>query len=97
MFFKIPNINCLSDTSYRCRKIVNDCIYIEYNEGYIGNDWEIVDEAFIHDIAPEWFNQNNVEISQLDRIELLISKSIEELRQEGAEALTLELIEGGIL
>ena len=37
------------------------------------------------------------EPSQLDRIEEIVSKSAEELRQEGAEALTLELIEGGIL
>ena len=37
------------------------------------------------------------EPSQLDRIEEMVSKSAEELRQEGAEALTLELIEGGIL
>ena len=37
------------------------------------------------------------EPTQLDRIEMAINKSNEELRQEGAEALTLELIEGGIL
>lgn len=41
--------------------------------------------------------QPEPEPTQLDRIEEMVSKSNEQLRQEGAEALTLELIEGGIL
>ncbi len=35
--------------------------------------------------------------TQLDRIESMLSSSNEQLRQEGADALTLELIERGIL
>lgn len=36
-------------------------------------------------------------LTQLDAIQAAVEKSNEELRQEGADALTLELLEGGIL
>lgn len=35
--------------------------------------------------------------TQLDVIQAAVEKSNEELRQEGADALTMELLEGGIL
>lgn len=35
--------------------------------------------------------------TQLDAIQEAVEKSHEELRQEGADALTMELLEGGIL
>lgn len=35
--------------------------------------------------------------TQLDAIQASVEKSNEELRQEGADALTMELLEGGIL
>lgn len=35
--------------------------------------------------------------TQLDAIQAAVEKSNEELRQEGADALTMELLEGGIL
>lgn len=35
--------------------------------------------------------------TQLDAIQAAVEKSSEELRQEGADALTMELLEGGIL
>lgn len=37
------------------------------------------------------------EPTQLDRIQQAVEKSNDELRQEGAEAVTLELIERGVL
>ena len=35
--------------------------------------------------------------TQLDMIQAAVEKSNEELRQEGADAVTMELLEGGIL
>ena len=35
--------------------------------------------------------------TQLDAIQAAVEKSNEELRQEGADALTMELLEGGLL
>lgn len=35
--------------------------------------------------------------TQLDAIQAAVEKSNEELRQEGADALTMELLEGGVL
>lgn len=45
----------------------------------------------------EPIEQSTPEPTQLDRIEQAINTSNDELRQEGADALVLELIERGIL
>lgn len=58
MYFKIPLNADLTNTSYRCYKETEDAVYIEYNEGYIGEDWEKSDEAVAREIAPEWFNNS---------------------------------------
>lgn len=96
MFYKIP-LNCdISNISYRCCKIIDDFIYIDYNDGIIPNPCEEVSEDYIRIIAPEWF-EKVVEPTQLDRIEKYVSISNEELRQEGADILTESLIASGII
>ena len=96
MFFKIQKNSDLSQISYRCRKDDIDFIYIEYLEGDISDTWEQITKEKIELIAPEWF-ENVIELTQLDRIENAVSVSNEELRQEGADALTEALIDSGIL
>lgn len=96
MFYRIPINTDLSKTSYRCMKLGDTCDYIEYNSGYIDDEWEELQKEDIVNIAPEWFIQSK-EFSQLDKIQIAVEKSNEELRQEGADALTLELVESGII
>ena len=71
MYFKIPLEADLSETSYRCYKVEEDFAYIEFNEGFVGEDWEEIGEEETRKIAPEWFSseQTNPEPTQLDRIE----------------------------
>ena len=61
---------------------------------------------WFYDIETNTFSETREEIqeepaqpepTQLDRIESMLASNNEELRQEGADALTLELIERGIL
>lgn len=44
MYYKIPLDTDLSQTSYRASANTDYALYIEYNEGYIGQDWEEVTE-----------------------------------------------------
>lgn len=98
MFYKLPSNTDLSNTSYRCRKDTDDVIYIEYNSGYIDDAWENIDESEMIEIAPEWFpSELTPEPTQLDIIQAAVEKSNDELRQEGADALTEELIASGII
>jgi len=96
MFYKIPLNSDLSNIAYRCMDIVDDYIYIEYLEGEILDSWINIDENSIRSMFPNWF-ETVIELTQLDRIENAISISNEELRQEGADALTEALINSGIL
>lgn len=96
MFYKIHLTNDISNVSYRCKKEIDDFIYIEYNDGIIDDSWEQISEEYIKMIAPEWFEEP-IELTQLDRIENAISISNEELRQEGADILTESLINSGII
>ena len=72
MFYKIPKNADLSKTSVRCAKDKDDYTYIEYNEGFIGDDWLKISEDEILEIAPEWFNESENE-TQLDRIESAVN------------------------
>jgi len=45
MYYKIPIDTDLSWTSYRDSKATKDSVYIEYNEGYVGEDWVAVEES----------------------------------------------------
>jgi len=44
-YYKIPLDADLSQTSYRDSRQTWDNIYIEYNEGYVGEDWIAVEES----------------------------------------------------
>lgn len=49
-YYKIPLDADLSETSYRCHKTAEEVGYIEYNEGYVGEDWQEVSAADLVDI-----------------------------------------------
>ena len=55
MYFRLKSLEELNDTSYRVQKQTATGLYIEYNSGYISDDWEQVPEDTMRDIAPEWF------------------------------------------
>lgn len=57
MYFKMSSDSDLSNTSYRCIKLVEEVVYIQYNEGFIGDDWVVVSEEEVRVIAPEWFEK----------------------------------------
>lgn len=71
-------------------------------DGYDENTHEILIK-YIDDITNseepivEYVTKDSEPLTQLDRIEMAISKSNDELRQEGIDAFTLELINNGIL
>lgn len=90
MFYKMPIDSVLTKTSFRCYKIVENRAYIEYNEGYIGEDWEEIDEATAREIAPEWFHEEVKEPDQLERIESM-------LKTLTSDTVTAETIEAAIL
>ena len=98
MYFKLPLNADLSKTSYAFCEEVDGYYYIGYNDGFISDAWEAVSFEFIESLFPDYFyGEEPEDLSQLDRIELAIEKSNAELRQEGADALTEELIESGVL
>lgn len=45
LYYKIPLNTDLSQTSYRDRRDTDTHIYIEYNEGFVGEDWVAVEES----------------------------------------------------
>lgn len=75
MFYKIPKNTDLKNTSFRCCKETEGAIYIEYNEGFIGEDWEEIGVEQMREIAPEWF-EAHVPVhlpTQMDRIETMLN------------------------
>lgn len=44
-YYKIPLNTDLTQTSYRDRRDTETHIYIEYNEGFVGESWIIVKES----------------------------------------------------
>ncbi len=58
----------------------------------VANGWITAGEY--HEITGEDYAPTP---TQLDAIQAAVERTNEELRQEGADALTLELLEGGIL
>lgn len=45
LYYKIPLDADLSQTSYRDRRDTESYIYIEYNEGFVGEDWVVIEES----------------------------------------------------
>ena len=76
-YFKIPLDSDLSQTSVRASVNTEDAQYIEYNEGYIGRDWESVSEEQLIEVfgynpftkesqpKPLPYQPTNAEIAQL--------------------------------
>lgn len=75
-YFEIPLVGNtdLSQTSYRAIAITDYALYIEYNEGYIGQDWEEVLESklvevfghnpFEEKLEPQPYQPTNAEVAQ---------------------------------
>lgn len=94
---KIYGINT-SLTVHEAKQYISDnCILI--NQDSIPNKSDNQEYYLTEDnqIGMRDLKQNIKELTQLDRIEEMISKSVEELRQEARDAYTLELIEGGVI
>lgn len=45
LYYKIPLNTDLSQTSYRDRRDTENNIFIEYNEGFVGEDWVTIEES----------------------------------------------------
>lgn len=86
MYFKIPLKTDLTETSCRASKEVGGFLYIDYNSGFVGEEWEVVNKEKMREIASEWFDRKPK--TQLDIIQAAVEKSNEELRQEGAAVAT---------
>lgn len=100
MYYRINKDADLSHTSYRWRIDIDNAVYIEYNEGYIDDDWEEFSEEVIRKIAPEWFceSEETFELpTQLDRIESAVSNTLDEIRAEAVDEYTLSLMENNII
>ena len=71
MFYKIPLDADLSKTSYRDRCDTETNAFIEYNEGFVGNDWEeITEEEYMQNYPqqsaePEPYQPTNAEVAQM--------------------------------
>lgn len=72
-FYKIPINTDLSNISYRCRKDIGNDIYIEYNQGVVGDNWlKLTLEELVLELGKDPFNENSqpqAEPTQLDIIE----------------------------
>ena len=45
LYYKIPLNTNLSQTSYRDRRDTETNIFIEYNEGFVGEEWVAIEES----------------------------------------------------
>lgn len=74
-YFRIPLNADLSQTSYRASKLTDHALYIEYNEGHIGQDWEEVSESKLVEVfgyspfeekpEPQPYQPTNAEVAQM--------------------------------
>ena len=78
-YFEIPLVGNadLSQTSYRAIATTDYACYIEYNEGYIGQDWEEVSESKLVEVfgfnpfteepkqEPQPYQPTNAEVAQM--------------------------------
>lgn len=77
MYYRIPLDSDLSQTSYRAIANTDYALYIEYNEGYIGQDWEEVSESKLVEVfgynpfeekpqlEPQPYQPTNAEVAQM--------------------------------
>lgn len=74
-------------------------MYGEFNSGEPRDSWEeITEEEFWQVVPPEPIPEPEESMTEkLNRIETMLTSKNEELRQEGADMVTLDLIERGII
>ena len=63
-YYKLHLDTDLSQTSYRDRRDTENSIYIEYNEGFVGDDWLVANES---DLITE-FGCNPFSVTELPEI-----------------------------
>ena len=72
-----------------------EIMYGEMNFGTVRDSWtELTEEEFYMVVPSE--EEDSVQ-TQLDRIEIKLEQNYNEAKQEGADAITAELIERGLL
>ena len=92
MYFRIPADTNLSKTAYRAKMKKDDVLYIDARDGYIGEDWEKVEEEKMRDIAPDWFKSATPAPTQLDRIESTLALLTADTVTE--ESINTAILEG---
>jgi hypothetical protein len=109
IYFSIPVVNGQADInwetdSFRVMHYFNnndgvEVMYGEMNSGDVRDSWkELTEEEFYAVVSnEEETEQESPEKIQLNRIEEKLDKNYNDARQEGADAITIELIERGIL
>ena len=74
-----------------------EVMYGEMNSGTVRDSWiELTEEEF-YMVVPREDEYKTPEQTQLDRIETKLEQNYNEAKQEGADAITAELIERGLL
>ena len=78
---------------------ITPIMYGEFNSGDPRDSWqEITEDEFWQVVPPDPVPEPEESTGEkLDRIESMLSSKNEELRQEGADAVTLDLIERGLI
>lgn len=105
IYYAIPVINGqadinLEEDSFRVMHYFYDengveVMYGEMNSGTVRDSWtELTEEEFYMVVPSE--EEDSVP-TQLDRIETKLEQNYNEAKQEGADAITAELIERGLL
>ena len=96
MFYKIPKNANLSKTSFRCRKDTDDYIYIEYNSGFVGDDWvEISEETLISELGTDPFNEivePEPTEQELIQAEILLNQADILAKQNELDAVLAEIL-----
>lgn len=105
IYYAIPVINGqadinLEEDSFRVMHYFYDengveVMYGEMNSGTVRDSWtELTEEEFYMVVPSE---EEDSVTTQLDRIETKLEQNYNEAKQEGADAITAELIERGLL
>lgn len=74
-----------------------EIMYGEMNEGIVRDSWTELTEDEFYEVVPRGDDYVSPEKTQLDRIEEKLEQNYSDAKQEGADAVTSELIERGLL
>ena len=72
-----------------------EVMYGEMNSGTVRDSWTELTEEEFYTVVPS--EEEDSVPTQLDRIETKLEQNYNEAKQEGADAITAELIERGLL